>query len=520
MTDFDAIVIGAGNAGLTAATALQRGGARTLLLERHNIPGGCATSFVRGEFEFEVALHQLSGMGTKKNPFIMRKIFTDLGIMDQLNIVEERELYRLVLPSTENSEHEIDVTLPANIKALKKTLISHYPEEADNIEAYLTLCEKLSLECFMALPRAQKMGDQKVLESSCPNYLKYGLTPSKDVLNEFFENKDLKAVIAAYWCYIGLPPKDIPFCDLAVMIYAYAAFKPSHVQGGSQAISSALLESFLNAGGKVLFNTGAAKIITENEKVKAVQTEHGDIFSCDHVISNTSPQHTFNELLDIATPKKAADDMKSRRLGTSAFVLYLGLDCIPKELGITAASNFIIDDRDEKVAFETMKGIHNPTHTMLTCYNHDDPSFAPEGKSSLSLLCLQYGQAWQDLAVEDYAKAKYDFADKLIEHAERVFPNIRKNIEEVEVATPLTMMRYLNTPGGAIYGFQQNTQDAVMFRERIDTISGLHMAGCWNGMGGFQPTYMIGESTARAVLKKIKNTVSQSETIKQESSHA
>ena len=34
------------------------GGAKTLLLEKHNIPGGCATSFVRGQFEFEVALHQ------------------------------------------------------------------------------------------------------------------------------------------------------------------------------------------------------------------------------------------------------------------------------------------------------------------------------------------------------------------------------------------------------------------------------------------------------------------------------
>jgi phytoene dehydrogenase-like protein len=524
MTDFDAIVIGAGNAGLTAATALQRGGARTLLLERHNIPGGCATSFVRGEFEFEVALHQLSGMGTKKNPFIMRKIFTDLGIMDQLNIVEERELYRIVMPSKVAPQHEIDVTLPANIKALKKTLCAHYPAESDNIEAYLTLCEKLSLECFMMLPRAQKMADQTVLESTCPHYLQYGLTPSKDVLDEFFSNPDLKAVIAAYWCYIGLPPKDIPFCDLAVMIYAYAAFKPSHVQGGSQAISSALLESFLNAGGQVLFNTGAAKIITEHEKIKAVQTEHGDIFSCDYVISNTSPQHTFNELLDIPTPKQAADDMKSRRLGTSAFVLYLGLDCSPEELGITAASNFIIDDRDEEVAFKTMQGINDPSHTMLTCYNHDDPSFAPAGKSSLSLLCLQYSQAWQDLPVEQYAQAKYEFADKLIEHAERVFPNIRQHIEEVEAATPLTMMRYLNTPGGAIYGFQQNTQDAVMFRERIDTISGLHMAGCWNGMGGFQPTYMIGESTARAVLKKIakdtENKKSQTDTAEQEMSNA
>lgn len=38
-TDFDAVVIGAGNAGLTAAT-LHRAGLRTLLVERHNVPGG------------------------------------------------------------------------------------------------------------------------------------------------------------------------------------------------------------------------------------------------------------------------------------------------------------------------------------------------------------------------------------------------------------------------------------------------------------------------------------------------
>ena len=56
--DYDAIVIGAGNGGLTAAATLARGGQKVLLLERHNIPGGCATSFCRGRFEFEAALHQ------------------------------------------------------------------------------------------------------------------------------------------------------------------------------------------------------------------------------------------------------------------------------------------------------------------------------------------------------------------------------------------------------------------------------------------------------------------------------
>ena len=505
MTDFDAIVIGAGNAGLTAATTLQRNGARTLLLERHNIPGGCATSFIRGEFEFEVALHQLSGMGTEKNPFVMRQLFTELGIMDQLKVVEERELYRYVMPSKEKTDHEIDITLPAHWKALNKTLKAHYPEESDNIENFLALSEKLSMECFMALPRARKSNDESIFKSSCPTYIKYGLKSAKDVLDEYFTNKDLKAVIAAYWCYLGMPPKDFSFSDLAIMIYVYAAFKPCHIKGGSQAISSALLESFLNAGGEVRFNCGAEKIITNNSKVSAVETEHGDTFSCHQVISNTSPLHTFNELLDIPAPKQAANDMKSRRIGTSAFVLYLGLDCTPQDLGITAASNFIVDDRDEEVAHNSMQSLGDPTHTMLTCYNYDDPSFAPPGKSSISLLCLQYGEQWQKLNVEDYAKTKYEYAQKLIDHAERVFPNIRENIEEVEVATPLTMMRYLNTPHGAIYGFQQNTQDANLFRQRINDVAGLHLAGCWNGMGGFQPTYMVGQTTAKAVLKKLQS---------------
>ena len=86
MKDFDTIVIGAGNGGLTSAVTLQRKGIKTLLLERHNIPGGCATSFVRGNFEFEVALHQLSGMGTEKNPFFMRQTFNELGIMDKVGV--------------------------------------------------------------------------------------------------------------------------------------------------------------------------------------------------------------------------------------------------------------------------------------------------------------------------------------------------------------------------------------------------------------------------------------------------
>nr|HPI88278.1 FAD-dependent oxidoreductase [Spirochaetota bacterium] len=66
MPDYDVIVIGAGNGGLTSSAMLAKGGKRVLLIEKHNVPGGCATSFRRGRFEFEVALHQLSGMGSQE----------------------------------------------------------------------------------------------------------------------------------------------------------------------------------------------------------------------------------------------------------------------------------------------------------------------------------------------------------------------------------------------------------------------------------------------------------------------
>lgn len=505
MNHYDAIVIGAGNAGLTAATALQRGGSKTLLLERHNIPGGCATSFIRGEYEFEVALHQLSGLGTEDRPFVMRKIFKDLGVMDKVEFVQESELYRIVVPG------EIDTTLPASWSGLRKKLQQDFPAESDQLVAFMTLCEKITLESFMMLPRARKMNDENMMQTTCPNFIKYGLRSAKDVLDEFFKDEKLKTILAAYWCYLGLPPSQIPFPDLAIMLYAYAAFKPWHIKGGSQAMSSALLESFMEAGGEVRFNCGAQKILTNGDKVRAVvlegkNGEEGKEISCEHVVSNASSIMTYNELLDHDHPPlQVSEDFKSRRMGTSAFVIYMGLDCTPQELGVNSASNFICLTQDEEKIHDVMQTMKDPIAGMLTCYNFDDPSFAPKGKSVVSLVCLQYGDVWKDVPEEQYAETKYAYAEKLLDLIEKNYPKIRDHIEELEVATPLTMMRYLNTPDGAIYGFKQNPHDSELFRKRIDAIEGLYMAGCWIGMGGFQPTYMAGESTARAVLKKLKD---------------
>ena len=77
MNKYDAVVIGAGNGGLVAAIRLLQGGAKTLLVEKHNLPGGFATSFRRGRFEFEASLHELNDFGTADNAGDVRVLFDE-----------------------------------------------------------------------------------------------------------------------------------------------------------------------------------------------------------------------------------------------------------------------------------------------------------------------------------------------------------------------------------------------------------------------------------------------------------
>ena len=80
MPKYDIVVVGAGNSGMSAALQCQLAGKKTLLIEKHNVPGGAATSFVRGRFEIEPSLHELCDFGPPDNPGDTRKILEGYGV--------------------------------------------------------------------------------------------------------------------------------------------------------------------------------------------------------------------------------------------------------------------------------------------------------------------------------------------------------------------------------------------------------------------------------------------------------
>ncbi len=492
MSDYDAVVIGAGNGGLTSALTLAKNGLKVLLLEKHNVPGGCATSFIRGRFEFEVSLHQLSGMGSEQKPGPLRMVMGELGILDKIELVEMKDLYRLVIPGM------IDIRLRADRGAIIETLEERFPQEAASIERFFDFLYKFTSEMVaVAFARDPAASPQKY-----PLFFKYALKPTKQVLDEHLKDPLLKSVLTTYWSYLGMPPSLLPFSEFGVMLWAYIEFKPYHFKGGSQALSNALLDSFLQAGGTVRFNCAAQKILTSGRKVNGVVTEQGERISCDYVLSNISTLLTYADLIGPENlPQGTFQAFGGKTLGPSGFTVFLGFDCEPGNLGITETTNFISRQPDAEVSFARWRTLEAPDAVALSCYDVADPEFSPQGACQAALVMLQYAEPWLTLPPSKYREVKYRIAREMMDLAAEVFPKINDHLEEVEVGTPLTHMRYLGHPAGAIYGFDQYTKDSSFFEERRSPVQGLYFAGSWVASGGYQTTLQSGVSAARAILK-------------------
>ncbi|MFF0203924.1 phytoene desaturase family protein [Streptomyces sp. NPDC005017] len=490
MADVDAVVIGAGNAGLTAAASLQRAGVRTLLVERHNVPGGCATSFRRGRFEFEVALHQLSGIGREGEEAPLRGLLDGLGVAERLEFVEEHDLYRAVVPG------EYDVTVPAGWEAAVDALEAAFPGNRDRLTRFFDLVRNVT---FWQIAARRRMPAEEL----DPVLFRQGLRPVRDVLDEHFEDAGLKSVLATYWSYLGQPPSRLAFQDLALTLYAYLEFKPWHIRGGSQAMSGALLDVFLEAGGEIRFNTAVTGILSEGGRVKGVRLDDGEEITAQDVVSNASLPLTYAMLGEAAVPTAVRDDLASRRIGVSGFVLHMGLDATPAELGFTTSTSFVNTGLDHEATYAATRTLDAPRGICVSSYDVAPIGFAPAGATHVSLMTLQYGDVWERIPAAEYARAKFRYAEKLLDRVEVIAPGIRDAIEEVDVATPLTMARYLGHPGGAFYGYDQDRTEGWLYRndERESHVRGLHLAGSWAAMGGFQPTLEAGVRVARRLIR-------------------
>ncbi len=460
--DFDAVVIGAGNGGLIAAAQLAIEGAKVILCEQHNLPGGFATSFVRGRFEFEGALHELCDFGPETNKGSIRRLFED-DIEINVDFVEISEAFRLII---NDPNEKLDVVVPFGREKFINMMEREVPGSKDSIIDYIRLSQEIT-EAINYITESEGNPDKDILIKNYKNFLKtapYTLDQVNDALKI---PKRAQDILNAYWCYIGIPTSRINFTFYAAMHYYFLIRKAYIPKYRSHGYTAALESKIREKGGKILYNSKVNKIIVENGQVMGIETTKGDKIQTKHIISNASPTLVYNNLIypKNEIPSRALKNMNARRHAISCFVVYLGLNASVEELGITNYSYHIYDSSDTEEIYESFKTLNPPKAQATICLNNAIPDCSPQGTCILSITAFFLPEAWKSVNPEDYFNLKNRIARHLINTFEfATKTSIREHIEEIEIATPQTLARYTGTFGGSAYGYETDPWDSFMPR--------------------------------------------------------
>ena len=453
--EYDVAVIGAGNGGLVAAATAAKAGMKTLLVEQHNLPGGFASSFVRGRFEFEPSLHELCDIGPEMSGGC-GTMFKNLGLDVKWHRVPEA--YRMILT---NEGEKLDVTMPFGRKEYVDAMEGYVSGSREVMEKFIALCDEI-MDAIGYMAESKGHPDKKIMQEKYSNFLKTASYSIEEVENALKMPKAVKDILNAYWCYLGIPISRCNFTIFAAMFIKYIDLGAYIPDMRSHEISSSLDKIIRDFGGEIMYNTRVENIEVSEGRAISLTTDKGEKIVAKQFISNASHHKVYSSMITpmSAIPKLAFKSSNARRVGPAGYVLYLGLNKSPEELGFKDYSYFIYPTMDTEKLYSVM-GSRDDNYIQATvCLNLANPDCSPKGTTIMSFTTLFTEGAWDDVTPENYYKEKNKIADKMINYFEdSTGIKIRDAIEEIEVATPITFANYTGAYNGSIYGYEPDSWD-------------------------------------------------------------
>jgi all-trans-retinol 13,14-reductase len=483
---YDAVVIGAGLGGLSAAAAFARQGYKVVVLEQHSVPGGYASAFTRpGGFTFDVSLHSTS-VGIRNG---VANLISGFPEIRDVVFSPHKPLYRAIFP-------DFDIRVPhKDLPGYRKILKTRFPDDAAAIDAIFADMKGLSDE-VARLSSGAGPADMAAFPQKFPVLFKNMNRTWGEMCDERVRNPKLKSVISSLWGYFGLPPSKLSAFYYALPLVGYLEEGGYYPAGTSQAISNAFVGLIKKNGGEVRLNTRVARILTRDHAAVGVRTVDGDEILGRAVVSNANAVDTLTKMVDEKDVlAKTLARMEKLSISFSTLLVWLGLKTdLVRKTGLKDSEIFYYPsyDLEGEYAASLAGGLPADPGYGLTLYDNVCPGSSPKGKNTLSLIVTQGYDYWTKYetdylygAKEAYTKEKLRLADILIDDVEKRFlPGLRKAIEVEEVATPLTNLRFTSNPRGAIYGWDQTVDNSGQRRFPQKTpLKNLYLAGAWTFPG-------------------------------------
>ena len=515
MTDaYDAITIGSGLGGLTAAALYARAGHRVLVLERDAEFGGAATTYRHGELTIEASLHETAGLSAPGDP--KGRILAALGILDELDFVPVGDFYEV-----RGRLFDPPFVLPHGFDAAEAALGSRFPRHR--------LAFRRFFDRLRAVQEAMSVvGEQHdslwwfVHAPTLPLKLWPLLRDMKLTVSEVFDelfgdDEAPKLALAANLGYYGDDPDRLWWVFYALAQGGYLASGGTYIRGGSGALSRSLVGVVEAEGGTAQANRVVTEIMLDAHG-RAVGVAHTAADGSDRVedhapvlFGNAAPN-----VLAAALPAEARSAFSAhyqdRHPSISVFSISLGLSRRPREFGFTNYSTILIPEWMNSLSDyarfadiladapgERMPGL------IIVDYSAVDSGLNPNGPCLVSVAGIDRVANWDGLDGAAYRAKRDGWLDAIVMTIDRSFPGFAGAVVHREMATAATMRHYLNTPDGALYGFAPEPPKGLptLGSEKgvATTVPGLWLASSYGAVGGFTGTMLAGMLAAQAAMK-------------------
>lgn len=508
--EYDVIVIGAGNGGLAAAATCAKAGLSTLLLERHNIPGGSASSFVRGRFEFEPSLHELAGVGAPDKSGQIEDMF--IRFQGDVDWYQHDSTFRLIVPAKEGDtdtfinengvEVTVDVRMPVGSENFAKKLDEIVPGSYESCMEAFRLADRM----FKALDALSNPAKLPASLKDVPNLMRMVSHTMKEALDSLGMPKKAQDIFNTYWCYLGSPASQLDFLYYLAMLDSYVKNGTGIPHLRSHEMSLALDDVIRRNGGDIWYNSEVTKVLVKDGKPVGVVINGEKEVKAKYFVCNSYPYAVFKDLFDAKDiPEQQLKMLNARKTACSLTTVYLGMNKTKEELGIKDYSVFIAPDSDSDKQYDAAQGFFSG-YCIINCLNEIIPDCTPEGTSQLFLTTMTFGDVLKDVKPEDYKKFKTAVAKDMIETCEKALNiSIMPYIEEIEIALPPTFARYLNTPFGTPYGYMLEKWDSMIPRTvqylKDQPFDNFFFCGATQERGdGYGCAYYTGEKAGNLVV--------------------